>query len=205
MPPRGTNTSYSLSRIFPRVFTYDVTLFLFRNSIHGRSCFDHGILLGPFLCIRIELCSVIFVDPGDVSDQRIVRIWIRQQRLNWHEYFGGSQCGRPLSLKNIQADGTVGVHVRMIDLCCELELRWLEWVVLRKIDAQRKITILIRRVRWARDSGLPFVRIVGVDWTTRYTLGGRLIDVLQLFKNSTHGCHWFVCCFWFFYFWIINQ
>jgi len=41
-----------------------------------------------------------------------------------------------LLLKDIQADGAIGVDVGVVDPSGEIELSWLEWVVSWEVDIQ---------------------------------------------------------------------
>lgn len=46
----------------------------------------HGIFLSPASCSGLVLVSVCLVHVGDFWDQRIIRIWVRQQGADWEQH-----------------------------------------------------------------------------------------------------------------------
>ena len=81
------------------------------------------------------------------------------------------------------------IHIWMVNLCSELELRWLEWVVLRECNAQIEISVLEWRLCWTLNSCLPFEWVVLVQWSTYNALSRRFVDVLKLFQYSSNSGH----------------
>jgi len=104
-----------LSGIFAANFTVSSTTV-------GANLFSHGILLGPFpSSLRIQRV-VGLEDVGDLRDQRIVWVWIGQQRADRKENFRNGEGWGPLILEDIETDGTITVDVRVIEPSCEVDL-----------------------------------------------------------------------------------
>ena len=84
------------------------------------------------------LCLVRFVNLSNLRHQRIIRVRVGHQGADREEHLGDGKCWRPLLLQDIQTDGTVRVHIAMIDSCSKVDLGWLEWVICGEMDVQEK-------------------------------------------------------------------
>jgi len=82
------------------------------------------------------LCSVGLVDLSNLWHQRIIWVGISQQGTDGEENLGDGQSWGPLLLKDIEADGSIGVDVGVVDSRGEVDLWWLEWVVSWEVDVQ---------------------------------------------------------------------
>lgn len=57
--------------------------------------------------------------------------------------------------QDVEADGTVLVHVWMIDFCCEVNLGGLEGVICGKMDVEEKQTALVGGVGLCVSEAVP--------------------------------------------------
>jgi hypothetical protein len=58
----------------------------------------------------------------DLRHQRVVRVWVRQQRADGEQHLGDGQRRAPLVLEDVQADVAVAVDVRVEHLRLEHHL-----------------------------------------------------------------------------------
>jgi len=136
------------------------------------------------------LLPVLFVQFGDLRHQRVIRIRIRQQRADGQQHFADRQRRAPLALQDVKANAPVRVHVAVVDLGDELQLRRLERVVGGEIDLELEDTPLIRRLARADDGRFPREQVGRVGRTSA-AVGGRLLgQVLQLLVDTLCGSHW---------------
>lgn len=105
-------------------------------------------------------CSIRLEQLGDIGDQRIIGIGVRQERTNAQQDLGNGQRGGPLVLENVQADPSIGVDVTVIDARGEVHLGWLKGVVCREVNVEEKDPSGIRRIVRAHNGGLPMEHIV---------------------------------------------
>jgi len=146
-------------------------------------CLLGSILLDPFLCGSIMLCPVPQVKLCYLWNQRITWVAIRQQRRNRKKHFRNCQSWAPLILEDVQTNGSVGIHVAMVDFCRKVHLWRLERIVGREIDVQKEAPSLVRTIRRTHDCRLPIEHIVStrssrtIRWWVR-------TQILQLFLNS---------------------
>ena len=87
-------------------------------------------------------------------------------------------------LKNIQANGTVGVDIWVVDSCGEVDLGWLEWVVSWEMDVQEVDTSGIWRVIWSHDGSLPVILVLLVDWSGGAVGGWIFSKINEFFLDS---------------------
>jgi hypothetical protein len=73
-----------------------------------------------------------------LRDKRIIWIRVREQRANGEEQLGDSQSRRPVILEDIEADSSFIIDIAVIDLGGELNLWWLEWVILWELELKEK-------------------------------------------------------------------
>lgn len=84
-------------------------------------------------------------------------------------------------LKDIQADASVGVDVRVVDLGGELDFGWLEGVVGGELDVELEYTSSIRRsfLKWGkiqRENGRRKEMSMGGDgWLTKWLTGPKMV------------------------------
>jgi hypothetical protein len=100
---------------------------------------------------------------GNIRDQRIIWVRVRQQGTDGKKNFGDCQCRRPLVLENVKTDTSVRVDVAMVDTSREMNLGWLERVVCWEMNIQEEDTSCIWRVIWSHDGCLPMEHII-TDW-----------------------------------------
>jgi hypothetical protein len=120
---------------------------------------SHGVLAGPLAGGGLVLGFITLVLVSDVGNQRIVGVGIGQQRADRQQDLGDSECGGPLVLQDVKADGTVRIDVRVVNLRHELELWWLEGVVGGEVDIQEEHTTSEGGVLGSHDSRLPVERV----------------------------------------------
>ena len=77
----------------------------------------HGVLRRPLSRCTIVPGSIRLEQLGNVRNQRIVRIGVRQQRANTQQNFTDRQCWTPLVLENIETNAAVRVDVTVVDAC----------------------------------------------------------------------------------------
>ena len=142
---------------------------VFRKINYIRSIFKSislGVLLSPFFGSGFELWLVGLVQLSDFWHQRIVWVCVCQQWWNWQQNFWNCQGWWPLILQNVQTNWSVCVDVRVVNLCCEIDLWGSEWVISWKVDVQEENTSGIWAVIGADDSCLPMELVVfsGASW-----------------------------------------
>lgn len=131
------------------------------------STFSHCVLFGPFFGSAGVLGLVSLVNLGDFWDKGIIGVGVGQQRTDGEKHLGDSKCWGPLVFKDVQADGTVGVDVWMVNSSGEVHLGWLEGVVSREVNVQEEHSSREGRVLWSHDGGLPVELIFLVNWASR--------------------------------------
>ena len=107
------------SRSMVRIFQVQVRLRrqCFVECNQTQSAILHGVLRRPFSRCTIVPGSIRLEQLGNVRNQRIVRIGVRQQRANTQQNFTDRQCWTPLVLENIETNSAVRVDVTVIDAC----------------------------------------------------------------------------------------
>jgi len=76
----------------------------------------HRVLARPLAGRLLVPSPVRLVDVRDLRDQRVVGVWVAQQRADRQEHFAERERGGPLLLEDVEADGPLGVDVRVVDL-----------------------------------------------------------------------------------------
>ena len=89
------------------------------------------------------LRPVTLQEVGDLGHERVIGVRVRQQRADGEEHLGDGQSGRPLVLKDVEADGAIAVDVTVIDFGREGDLGRLEGVVGREMDVEEEDTIMV--------------------------------------------------------------
>jgi len=102
----------------------------------------HGVLLGPLLGHLDVLAVVALEDARDLWHQRVVGVWVAQERADRKQNLADGESRRPLGSEYVQADATVRVYIRMIDLSCEAHLWRLEWIVSGEVNSEKENTPL---------------------------------------------------------------
>lgn len=107
---------------------------------------------------RVVLVS--FQDVRNFRYERIVRVWIREQRADAQQYFRYRQRRRPLFLENVETNCALIIHVRMVHLCLEGHLRRLKRIIRWEMDLHKEDATLVRAGRRAHNCGLPLEKVV---------------------------------------------
>ena len=149
---------------------------------------SHGVALGPFASSLVVRVLVLLVDVGDLGDEGIVRVGIRQQWADREENLGDGERGRPLVLENIQADGPVAVDVHVVDFRREGDLGGLEGVVGWEVYVQEEHTLVVGAVLWAHNGSLPVELIILVSGASGAVRRGIPTEVDEFFLDS-FKCH----------------
>lgn len=131
------------------------------------STFSHRVLFGPFFGSAGVLVHVSLVDLSDFWHEGVIGVGVSQQGTDRKKHFRDGKCWGPLVFQDIQADGTVGVDVWMINSSREVNLGWLEWVVSWEVNVQEENSSGKRRVLWSHDGGLPVELIFLINWASR--------------------------------------
>merc|ERR1719272_313330 len=153
------------------------------TTAHSRS-----VLLCRLLRILVVFDPISQIQLSNLGHKRIVWIAINHQRREGEQHLRDGQCRAPLVFQDVQTDSAIRIDVAVIDLCCEMELRWLEGVVRRKIDVQKEATTLIWRIRRTHDRGLPIEHVIANR--SCGTIRWRVVSkVLELFLEAlqSHG------------------
>ena len=133
--------------------------------------FLHGVFLGPLLGQLVVLVPangkhvsnktlaslnllVRLENSGDLWDQRIVGVWITEERADREEDLADGEGGRPLGPQDVQADGAVGVNVGVVNSSCEGHFGRLEGVVRGEVNCEEEDSALVGTVRGSHDGGL---------------------------------------------------
>ena len=103
---------------------------------------------------------------SNLWNQRIVWIGISQEGADGEENLRDGESWRPLLLQDVQADGTIGVDVGVVDSRREVELCRLERIVSGEMNVQEEHTSCIRRVVRSHNGSLPVVLVLLVNWTS---------------------------------------
>jgi len=102
----------------------------------------HGVLLGPLLGHLDVLAVVALEDARDLGHQRVVGVGVAQERTDRQQNLADGESRRPLGSEYVQADATVRVYIRMVDLSCEAHLWRLEWIVSGEVNSEKENTPL---------------------------------------------------------------
>jgi len=89
---------------------------LLHHPLLPPSLSPHRILARPLPGGLLVPGPVSLVDVGDLRDERVVRVRVAEQGADGEEHLGERQRGRPLLLQDVQAYGSLGVDVRVVDL-----------------------------------------------------------------------------------------
>merc|ERR1719409_1152299 len=91
---------------------------------------------------------------------RVVRIRIREQRRDRQKHLRYRQRRTPLVLQNVKANGAAAVHIAVIYLRRELDLRRLERVIRGEGHVQEEDAACVGGPLRAHDSGLPREHVI---------------------------------------------
>ena len=130
-------------------FVHSLASWLYLSLTNGKSVRENSTL-GPDsagLLVRLE-------NSGDFWDQRIVWVWITEERADRQQDLADGESWGPLGPQDVQADGAVGVNVGVINSSSEGHFGRLERVVRWEVDGQEKHSSLIRAVWGSHDGGL---------------------------------------------------
>eukprot|EP00297_Palpitomonas_bilix_P018725 CAMPEP_0113884180 /NCGR_PEP_ID=MMETSP0780_2-20120614/10088_1 /TAXON_ID=652834 /ORGANISM="Palpitomonas bilix" /LENGTH=142 /DNA_ID=CAMNT_0000871719 /DNA_START=295 /DNA_END=720 /DNA_ORIENTATION=- /assembly_acc=CAM_ASM_000599 len=102
-----------------------------------------GKLSRPLLRDPVVLLFVLNELLRDVANERVAGVGVSQQRADAQQHFRHGQGGAPVVLQYVQADLALAVDVAVVDASLEGHLWWLEWVLARKGDVQKKYAPLV--------------------------------------------------------------
>eukprot|EP00413_Alexandrium_margalefii_P004025 CAMPEP_0204521276 /NCGR_PEP_ID=MMETSP0661-20131031/5693_1 /ASSEMBLY_ACC=CAM_ASM_000606 /TAXON_ID=109239 /ORGANISM="Alexandrium margalefi, Strain AMGDE01CS-322" /LENGTH=177 /DNA_ID=CAMNT_0051526861 /DNA_START=134 /DNA_END=667 /DNA_ORIENTATION=+ len=147
-----------------------------------------GVLRDPLAGRLVVLRPVLQVQLRDLGDQRVVGVRVREQRREREQDLGDCEGGAPLVLQDVEADRSVRVHVAVVDLGGEVELRRLEGVVRRELYAQEEHPPGVGGVRRAHDGRLPVEHVVadGAGRAARRRVRGQVLQLL-LYALQCHS------------------
>ena len=111
--------------------------------------------MGPLARRGVVSLAVRLVNVGDLRHEGIIGVGVAQQRADRKEDLRDRERGRPLVLKDVQADGAVAVDVGVVNFGGESDLRGLEGVVGRELNVQEEHALVVGRVLGAHDGGRP--------------------------------------------------
>jgi hypothetical protein len=104
--------------------TTDTSLSFVLRDGRGLNTQDlHGVLGRPFPSRAIVPGLVRLQKLGNVGDQGILGVGIRQEGANRKQNLGDGQGRAPLVLQNVEADTAVRVDVTMVNTCGKVDLR----------------------------------------------------------------------------------
>ena len=128
---------------------HSLASWLYLSLTNGKSVRENSTL-GPDsagLLVRLE-------NSGDLWDQRIVWVWITEERADREEDLADGEGGGPLGPQDVQADGAVGVNVGVVNSSCEGHFGRLEGVVRGEVNGQEEYPALVGTVGRSHDRGL---------------------------------------------------
>ena len=145
---------------------------------------SRGISLCPLTRCGIVLIPVVLVQISDFWHEGVIRVGIGEERADREKHFGDCECGWPLILEDVEADGAVAVDVTMVNFRCECDLRGLEGIVRWEDDVQEEDATWVGRVLGAHDRCLPGELVWFISGTGRAVDGRISSEVDQFFLNS---------------------
>lgn len=80
----------------------------------------------------------------DFWHKGVLRIGVREERRNRKKHLRNREGRRPLVFQNVKADGTVRVHVAVVDFGHEMHFRRLEWIIRWKRYVEKENSSRIR-------------------------------------------------------------
>jgi len=115
--------------------------------------------------------TVFLVQPCRLGIRRRFGVGVTQKRLN-----GGQDCGNvkhraPLLFQDVQADGTILVHVWMKHFCDELDVRCDIRVILRELEGEGEGSTFPHRFLRSKYDRLP-LKYVAIHWCAANALRG---------------------------------
>ncbi len=123
---------------------------------------------------------------GNLWNEGIARVRVRQERQNAEEHLGDTEGGAPLGLQNIKADTAGCVDIRMIDLGLEGDNRGLERVVRGEVDAQTEDTAVKGGIGGSEDHCVPAEEVI-TDRTCCAVLDRGRLNLREFALKSTKG------------------
>jgi hypothetical protein len=147
---------------------------------------SHGILAGPLAGSGFVTGAVLLVEMGNLRDERIVGIGVRQHAADAEEDLADCQGRTPLVLQNVEADTAIAVDVGVVDARREAHLGRLEWVVRREVNCEEKDASRVGAIARTHDGRLPVEQVLAT-WSGTAGCRGVPAEVLQLLCDSLEG------------------
>ena len=145
---------------------------------------SHSVLSSPLSGSCLILWLVSLVDMSNLWHKGIIWVGIGQQGGDGEQHLGDGECWGPLILEDVQADGSIGVDIWMVDSSGEVDLGWLEWVIGWEMNVQEKDSSGVRGIIWAHNGGLPMVLILLIEWSGRAVGGWIFTKIDEFLLNS---------------------
>ena len=100
-----------------------------------------SILLDPFGCGGLPLVTIVLPDLGDCHLLCVLRIRCLHDREDGLNDEFSVQSGHPILVDSLRANLTrVRLDARVVDFRDELDLGWLEWIVIREVEIDCEFT-----------------------------------------------------------------
>lgn len=124
----------------------------------------HGMLLSPWSCHLFVARPLVLVQVRDLRDERVVRVWVCEQRGDGEEHLRYGQGWTPLILQDVEADAAIRIDVRMVNLqVFEQNIKHIWWDFLlymitwrhgSKFKQQTSIKFLEwKTIHWTKQNG----------------------------------------------------
>ena len=130
------------------------------------------------------LFNVRFQKIGDLGHQWIVGVRVTEKRADRQQHLGDGECGRPLVLEDVEADGTVAVDVAVVNFSRKRDLGGLEGVLGREMNVEEEDAADVGGVFGSHDGSLPVHLVSLVGGASRAVSGGVPTEVDKLFLYS---------------------
>lgn len=171
-------------------------LFIWICGVDGGS--SSRITRSPLSCCLVMLLAIRDVLLGDVCDQRICGVAIREQRNDGQQNFGYGERGTPVILQNVQTDVSLGIDVAVVDTRAKDDLRRFERILGGEGDLEEEDPALVDGVWWTEDGANPVIDVV--PFRTGTAVWWRVDCYLREFSlDSFHCSALFLCgsfCLW---------
>ena len=76
---------------------------------------SHRVALSPLTGRLVMLCLVVLVNCGDLWEEWVSRVGVRQEGANGEEDFGDGEGGRPLVFEDVEADRAIVVNIHVVN------------------------------------------------------------------------------------------
>ena len=118
----------------------------------------------------------------DFRHQRIIWVWIRQQRADGQQHFRDCQRRAPLFLENIKTDTSLTVNIWVVHLCLKLHFWRFKGIIRGKVNRHKEHASTVWTISGTHNSGLPVKQVIS-SWSST-TRGWRI--PLQILRTHTH-------------------